>query len=97
METATTSGADIFAQFLPLIGLFAIFYFLVIRPQQTQAKNHTKMVDELKKDDKIVTTGGLIVKILKVEEDFFKVDLGDVSNVKLEKTFVSRKIEIKDK
>jgi len=80
-------------QFLPLIFLFAIFYFLIIRPQQKQQKEHTAMLESLEKGDKIITTGGLHAEVVKVEEDFIKIKLNDTSIVKLEKNFVTKKIE----
>lgn len=82
-------------QFLPLVALFAIFYFLVIRPQQTQLKKHREMVDALQKGDKIVTQGGLLVKILKVEDDFLTVtfDFEKETHVKLDKAFIARKVD----
>ena len=79
--------------FLPLIVLFAIFYFLVIRPQQQQVKKHREMLDNLGKGDKIVTNGGFIVDIVKVEENFFKVRLNDNTEVKLDKESVLRKYD----
>ena len=81
------------AQFLPLIILFAIFYFLIIRPQQKQQKAHRKILESLTKGDKIVTTGGLIAEIVKTEEDFIKIKLNDSVIVKLDRAFVSRKVE----
>jgi len=80
-------------QFLPLIFLFGIFYFLIIRPQQKQQKEHTAMLEALTKGDKIVTSGGLHAEVVKVEEDFIKVKLNDTAIVKLEKAFVNRKVE----
>ena len=80
-------------QFLPLIFLFGIFYFLIIRPQQKQQKEHQAMLDALTKGDKIVTAGGLFAEVVKVEEDFIKIKLNDTSIVKLDKAFVNRKIE----
>ncbi len=82
------------AQFLPLVILFAIFYFLIIRPQQKQQKTHREMLEALTKGDKIVTTGGLMAEIVKTEEDFIKIKLNDSVIVKLDKTFVSKKVEI---
>lgn len=82
------------AQFLPLIILFAIFYFLIIRPQQQQQKKHQAMLDGLTKGDKIVTTGGLMAEIVKAEEDFLKVKLNDSVIVKVDRAFVSKKVEI---
>ncbi len=80
-------------QLLPLIVLIAIFYLLIIRPQQTQAKKHREMVAALDKGDKIVTSGGFIVEIVKREEDFFMVRLNDDTIVKLAKDYVARKFE----
>jgi len=81
------------AQFLPLILLFGIFYFLIIRPQQKQQKEHQAMLDALKKGDKILTSGGLYAEVVKVEEDFIKIKLNDTTIVKLNKAFVSRKVD----
>ena len=76
------------------IVLFGIFYFLIIRPQQQQAKKHKEMLANLKKGDKIVTNGGLIAEIIKVEEDFLKVKLEENNFARLEKEFVAKKYEI---
>ncbi len=81
------------AQFLPIILLFAIFYFLIIRPQQKAQKEHKAMLESLKKGDKIVTNGGLIAEIVKPEEDFIKIKLNDETVVKLERNSVARKID----
>ena len=81
------------AQFLPLILLFAIFYFLIIRPQQKQQKAHKEMLASLAKGDKIVTNGGLMVEIIKVEEDFIKIKLSDGATAKLDRAYVARKLE----
>ncbi len=80
-------------QFLPLIFLFAIFYFLIIRPQQKQQKEHAAMLEALSKGDSIVTSGGLLAEVVKVEEDFIKIKLNDTSIVKLDKAFVNKKVE----
>jgi len=85
--------SNILASLFPLLVLFAIFYFLVIRPQQKQAKQHKEMVASLKKGDKIVTTGGLIAEVVKPEEDFIKVKLNDDTIVKIVPDYVARKIE----
>ena len=84
------------AQFLPLIILFAIFYFLIIRPQQQQQKAHAAMLDELVKGDKIITTGGLIAVIVKPEEEFIKIKLNDDVIVKLDKLYISKKVEVSE-
>ena len=63
-----------FAQFIPLILIFVIFYFFLIRPQQKKIKDHKSMVAALKRGDEVITSGGLIGRIEKVNEDD-KVDL----------------------
>jgi preprotein translocase subunit YajC len=60
---------EAFAQFVPLILIFVIMYFLLIRPQQKKVKEHQAMVGALRRGDEIVTAGGLIGKITKVKDD----------------------------
>lgn len=85
--------AEILQSLLPLVVLFAIFYFLIIRPQQKQQKQHREMIESLKKGDKIVIQGGLIVEVLKVEESHFSVKLNDDTVAKLAKEFVAYKMQ----
>jgi len=84
---------EILAQLLPFVFLIAIMYFIIIRPQQQQAKKHQSMIDSLSKGDKIVTNGGLIVEIKKVEEAFLSVKLNNDVVAKLDKQSVARKYE----
>lgn len=58
-----------FQTLMPLVLLFGIFYFLLIRPQQQRVKRHQQMVDAVKKGDTVVTSGGIIGKVAKVKED----------------------------
>ena len=60
-------GGDVLMSMMPLVLIFGVFYFLLIRPQQQKAKQHRTMIDSLKRGDQIVTAGGLIGKITKVE------------------------------
>jgi preprotein translocase subunit YajC len=80
--------------FLPLIILFAIFYFLIIRPQQKHQKAHKAMLESLAKGDNIITTGGLMAVIVKPEEDFIKIKLNDDTIVKLDRAYVAKKVEL---
>jgi len=84
---------DLLSSLMPLIVLFAIFYFLIIRPQQKQQKEHKAMIDGLAKGDKIVTNGGLIVEITKVEENFLTVKSIDGAVLRVARTFISSKWE----
>ena len=61
--------ANTIGQFLPLILIFAIMYFLLIRPQQKKMKEHQKMVENLRRGDQVVTQGGLIGKVAKIKEE----------------------------
>ncbi|NLK66204.1 MAG: preprotein translocase subunit YajC [Campylobacteraceae bacterium] len=79
--------------FLPLIVFFLIFYFLVIRPQTKQAKAHALMISELKKGDKIVTSGGFKCTVVNPKDDFITVKLNDDVIVELARMNVARKIE----
>lgn len=84
---------DLIGSVLPLVVLFAIFYFLIIRPQQKQQKEHKAMLEALTKGDKIVTNGGLIVEIIKVEETFFTTKSSDGNQLRVAKNFISSKWE----
>jgi len=80
-------------QFIPLLALVAIFYFLIIRPQQKAQKEHAAMLESLKKGDKIVTSGGLIAEVVKPEEDFIKIKLNDSTIVKIDRNYVAKKLD----
>ena len=69
-----------FAQFIPLILIFVIFYFFLIRPQQKKVKEHKAMVAALKRGDDVVTSGGVVGKVEKVHADD-KIDLLIADNV----------------
>tara|TARA_Y100001935_G_scaffold215618_1_gene187115 strand:+ start:18 stop:302 length:285 start_codon:yes stop_codon:yes gene_type:complete len=58
-----------FAQFIPLILIFVIFYFFLIRPQQKRVKDHKNMVESLKRGDEVITSGGIIGTVDRVLED----------------------------
>jgi preprotein translocase subunit YajC len=70
---AQTGGADggsgMLIQLLPLVLIFVVFYFLIIRPQQKKVKDHKAMVDALRRGDRVVTTGGIIGTVTKVTGD----------------------------
>ena len=84
---------DFISQILPFVFLIAIMYFVIIRPQNQQAKKHKEMLESLVKGDKVVTSGGLIVEIKKVEENFFAVKFNNETEGRLVKEAVARKYE----
>lgn len=84
-------GAGAFAQLLPLILIFAIMYFLLIRPQQKRVKEHQKMVEALRRGDQVVTQGGLIGKVTKVKEDNeIEVEVSENVRVRVVKNTVAQ-------
>nr|WP_321309103.1 preprotein translocase subunit YajC [uncultured Campylobacter sp.] len=84
---------DLLSSLLPLVVLVLIFWFLVIRPQQMQAKKHKEMLNALTKGDKIITNGGLVAEVVNAEGDFIKVKLNDDVIVRLDRAFVAKKYE----
>ena len=74
-------------QFLPLILIFIIFYFFLIRPQQKKAKEHKNMVNAIKRGDKIVTSGGIFATVERVmDNDKVEVSISDNVNIELVKS-----------
>jgi len=78
------SGGFDFTAILPLIIMFAIFYFLLIRPQQKKAKEHKGMVEALKKGDEVITNGGLLAKITDVGDNFLTCEIAEKVEIKLQ-------------
>jgi preprotein translocase subunit YajC len=68
-QAAGGAGGSAFTQFIPLILIFAIMYFLLIRPQQKKAKEHRAMVEGLRRGDNVLTQGGILGKVTHVRED----------------------------
>ena len=69
---------------LPLLLMFAIFYFLLIRPQQKKAKEHKSMVGALKKGDEVITNGGLLAKITEVSDNFLTCRIAENVEIKVQ-------------
>jgi len=84
---------EIISQLLPFVFLIAIMYFVIIRPQQKEAKAKKEMIESLKKGDKIITSGGFIAVVHKVEEKFFSIELNKDTTVKITKDSIAKKYE----
>ena len=84
---------EILSQLLPFVFLIAIMYFVIIRPQQKEAKAKKEMLSALKKGDKLITNGGFIVVVHKVEENFLSVKMNDDVIVKMTKDSIAKKYE----
>jgi len=75
--------------FIPLVVIFVLFYFLLIRPQMKRAKDHRKMVESLAKNDEVVTSGGMLGKVIDIEESFITVEIAEGVRVKVQKNAVT--------
>ncbi|MDF7675926.1 preprotein translocase subunit YajC [Neisseriaceae bacterium ESL0693] len=80
-------------QFLPILLILVVFYFLIMRPQQAKMKKHQQMIAELKKGDKVITSSGIAGKITKVGEQFFTVEIAPNVEVEFERNAISGKIQ----
>jgi preprotein translocase subunit YajC len=72
---APPSGLAMFGQFVPLIAIFVIFYFLMIRPQQRRMKAHKAMLEAVKQGDEVVTGGGIVGKVTRIKDDELEVEV----------------------
>tara|TARA_B100000989_G_C19422184_1_gene419161 strand:- start:538 stop:840 length:303 start_codon:yes stop_codon:yes gene_type:complete len=80
---------SLFASFIPLILIFIIFYFLLIRPQQKKAKEHKILLDSIKRGDQILTSGGMIGKVVKADAHELTVEISEKVNVRIFRSTVS--------
>jgi len=76
-EAPAQAPPSAFTGFMPLILIFVIFYFLLIRPQQKQAKEHRKMLDALKKGDRVTTSGGIIGTVTGLSDKEIVIKISD--------------------
>jgi preprotein translocase subunit YajC len=81
-----TGGAPAWTTFLPIIGMVAIFWFLLIRPQMRQQKVHREKIASVKKGDQVITAGGLLGKVVKVDEQYAEIEIAQGVKVKAVKS-----------
>ncbi len=74
--------------FLPIVGMVAIFWFLIIRPQMRQQKAHREKIAGIKKGDKVVTAGGLVGKVTKVDDEYADIEIAQGVKVKAVKSTI---------
>jgi preprotein translocase subunit YajC len=86
-------GAGGFGSLVPLVLMFVIFYFLLIRPQQKKSKEHREMISLLKKGDQIITSGGLHGRITGVSESTATVEIADKVRVKISRGNVAQVVQ----
>ncbi|OUV02282.1 MAG: preprotein translocase subunit YajC [Betaproteobacteria bacterium TMED82] len=73
----TSAAQDPFLSFLPLILMFVVLYFLMIRPQMKRAKEHKTLVENLKKNDEVITSSGVVGKVTRVEASYITLEIGE--------------------
>lgn len=81
-----------FAAFVPLILMFVIFYFLLIRPQQKKAKEHQAMISAIKKGDKVITSGGIHGTVAKVDETTVTLEIAEKVTIKMVRANITAKL-----
>ena len=79
-----------FFQFIPLVLILGVFWFLIIRPQQKKQKEHVSMVDSLRKGDKVITSGGIFGTIVKVGDDRITLEIASKVQIQIERQQVAR-------
>jgi preprotein translocase subunit YajC len=82
-------GGDLMA-FLPMVAIFIVFYFLLIRPQQKKAKEARAMLDALQKGDEVVTAGGILGRIAKINDQYVTVEVADKTELTVQRSAVSQ-------
>ncbi len=92
--TGASGGQGLLIQLLPLILIFVVFYFLLIRPQQKRVKQHKEMVNSLKVGSLVVTSGGIVGKVVKLNDDIFiTVNISDNVDVKIKRDTIVELLE----
>lgn len=89
-QAAGAPAGAAFAQFIPLILIFAIMYFLMIRPQQKRLKEHREMVAAVKKGDQVITQGGIIGKVTTLRDDELEVEIATGVRVRVVRNSLSQ-------
>ncbi len=89
-QAAPTSPGGDFMAFLPMIAIFVVFYFLLIRPQQKKAKETRAMLEALQKGDEVVTSGGVVGRIAKLNEQYAVVEIAPNIEINVQRGAISQ-------
>lgn len=87
--TAAAGGPPGWVQFAPIVGMVVIFWFLIIRPQMRQQKEHKAKVSAMKRGDQVVTGGGLVGKVTKVDDTYVEIEIAQGVKVKAVKQTIA--------
>lgn len=90
---AQAAGGFNIMQFVPMIVIFVLFWFLLIRPQQKKAKQQNQMLAELQKGDEVITSSGILGTVSKVVEQFVQIEIADNVVISVQKSTIAGKLE----
>lgn len=88
-QAAAPGGGDFFVSLLPLVLIFAVFYFLLIRPQQRKMKEHRALIEGVKRGDQVLTSGGIFGKVTKVEDHVLTVEIAKEVQVSVQRSSIA--------
>lgn len=87
--SGTGGAGSLFMSLLPILAMFAIFYFLLIRPQSKKQKDHKAMLDNLKEGDNVLTNGGMYGTIAKIKDDVITLQIAENVKIKISRGYVA--------
>lgn len=82
-------GGSLLGSLLPMALIFVLFYFLLIRPQSQRQKKHMQMLTEIQRGDKVVTSGGILGKVVKTDDDVLTLEIADGIKIKVRRTMIA--------
>lgn len=94
-DAVAAAGATVPAQgdgtfsLVMIAAIFVLFYFMLIRPQNKRAKEHRELVGKIKKGDEVITSGGILAKVVGVDEQYIKVSIADGVEISLQRSAIS--------
>ena len=89
-QAAGASQGDLLTTMLPMVAIFVVFYFLLIRPQQKKAKEHRAMIDAIEKGNEVVTSGGIVGRVSKLNDQFVTIEVAQGVEITLQRQAVSQ-------
>lgn len=89
-QAAASSPGSELMTFLPMIGIFVVFYFLLIRPQQKRAKEAKAMLEALQKGDEVITAGGIVGKISKLTDQYAAIEIAPNTEINVQRSAIQQ-------
>ncbi len=96
-DAAASAQPDLIANIAPMLVIFGIVYFLMIRPQQQKFKSHQNMINAISRHDEVVTGGGIIGKVTKIEDNILHVEIAKGIEVRVNRSTIAEVLSLKSK